>query len=103
MIEKGMKKGGEMYIFSPIGKSKHIFPSIDLKCTKLPKNGAHHLIIRNFILGKNINQEGVRGKNMNLKFNIHSCVNLLYIFVKLLSWGPGSPLFVSFQLYSFAL
>ena len=31
---KGMKKGGERHIFSPIGKSMHIFSPIDLKCTK---------------------------------------------------------------------
>ena len=36
MIEKGIKKGGEMHIFSPIGKSMHIFSPIDLKCTKIP-------------------------------------------------------------------
>ena len=37
IIEKGMKKGGEMHIYSPISKSKYIFSPIDLKCTKLPK------------------------------------------------------------------
>ena len=62
-------KGDEikkMHIFPPIGNSMHIFSPIDLKCTKLPQKkaenlfacGAHHLIIRNCIWGKNINQEG---------------------------------------------
>ena len=47
----------------------HIFPPIDLNVQKYPKKGwkffacgSHHLIIRNFIWGININQEGGGGE-----------------------------------------
>ena len=70
---KGMKNGGEMLFFRQMIKSMHIFSPIYLKLKKDWKYsacGAHPLLITNFIWGKNINQEGGRGK-MNLKFNIH--------------------------------
>ena len=87
MIEKGMKKRGEMHIFSPICISMHIFSPIDLKCTKLPKKGwtffacgAHHLLIINLIWGQNINQKGGGGQNMNFKLDIYPCVLHLTLF-----------------------
>ena len=43
MIEKGIKKGGEMHIFSPIGKSMHIFSPIDLKGPKMAHDIKFHL------------------------------------------------------------
>ena len=67
-----MKKGGKMHIFPRLVKSMYIVSPIDLKFAKLQKKGlkfftygAHHLNIINFQRGKNMNQEGGGGKNMN--------------------------------------
>ena len=54
-----------MHIFSPTGKSMHIFSPIDFKFTKLHKKkarGANPINISNFIRGKNKNQEGGGGQ-----------------------------------------
>ena len=55
--EKSNEKGGEIYI-SPQCK-------IEEKRLEIFKT--------NFIWGKNMNQEGGGGKNMNFKFNIYPC------------------------------
>ena len=64
--------GGKCIFFPQLVKIMHIFSPIDLKYTKLQKKrltffacSAHYLIIINFCWGKNINQEGGEGKNMN--------------------------------------
>ena len=63
-----MKKGGEMPIFSPIGKKyayffpnwQQIYKIAQTKPEKFAKFacGTHPLFISNFIWGKNINQDG---------------------------------------------
>ena len=58
--EKIIERGGKGIIFPLLVKSMHIFSSIDLKFTRLPKK---RLKIINFIRGKNINNEGGGAKN----------------------------------------
>ena len=55
-----------MHIFPPLVNSMNIFPTIDLKFTKLQKKAdkfstAAHTPSISFFWGKNINQEGRKG------------------------------------------
>ena len=72
---KGDEKGENAYLFFPqLVKSMHIFPTIDLKFTKLQKRleifrlrrAAAHILI-NFLWEKNVNQE----KGWEQKYEFH--------------------------------
>ena len=101
---KGMKKGGKIHIFSPIGKKYAYFPPNWLKIYKIAQKslkifacGAQPLIISNFIGQKYKSRRG-GGKNMNFKFGIHPCC--LHMFWQ--TWDKFIPFFF-FLCYFFLL
>ena len=76
--KKGMRKGGEMPMFSPIGKKYAYFFPNRLIIHKNEKNAenfspaAHTPHYNKCQLGKKYkSRRGGGGKNMNFKFNIH--------------------------------
>jgi len=72
-------KGGYFFFLAPPppgdgGGGGQKYGQITGRGEKLLK-GAPHSYNKNFSWGKNINQEGGGGKNMNFKFNIHPCIH----------------------------